>query len=295
MEEDGPIEEAEEGLPAWVMTFADLMSLLMCFFVLLLSFSEMDVLKFRQIAGSMKSAFGVQKQITAPEIPKGTSIIKQEYSPGKPEPTLIKVIQQETIDIVRDNLKTIDPVTEEVEELVEKLIDAMGAEIEQGKLEIVIDGERLLVRINQQGSFKSGSAQLHKKFGVVLNKLTHVLNESNGEIIVAGHTDNIPIKTLQYPSNWILSAARAASVVHYITHHGLQHAQRIQIRAHADTKPLVPNISRKNRAKNRRIEIDIDTHTDSKNTQGGHPTTKTLTKKASPKPLTRQANKTAKR
>ncbi len=258
--DDDEAVECEEGLPAWVMTFADLMSLLMCFFVLLLSFSEMDVLKFRQIAGSMKSAFGVQKEITAPEIPKGTSIIKQEYSPGKPEPTLIKVIQQETIDIVRDNLKTIDPVTEDVEELIEKLIDALGTEIEEGKLEIVIDGERLLVRINQEDSFSSGSANLHKKFGSVLNKLTKVLNDSEGQIIVAGHTDNIPIKTAQYPSNWILSASRAASVVHYITHHGLDDVKRIQIRAHADTKPLVPNISRANRAKNRRIEIDIDTH-----------------------------------
>ncbi|RUM94116.1 MAG: type VI secretion system protein TssL, partial [Thiothrix sp.] len=123
------------------------------------------------------------------------------------------------------------------------------------------DGERILVRINQQDSFKSGSAELHKKFGSVLNKLTKALNDSAGQIIVAGHTDNIPIKTAQYPSNWILSASRAASVVHYITHHGLADGKRIQIRAYADSKPLVPNTSRANRAKNRRIEIAIDTHT----------------------------------
>jgi len=292
---DDEAVECEEGLPAWVMTFADLMSLLMCFFVLLLSFSEMDVLKFRQIAGSMKSAFGVQKEITAPEIPKGTSIIKQEYSPGKPEPTLIKVIQQETIDIVRDNLKTIDPVTEDVEELIEKLIDALGTEIEEGKLEIVIDGERILVRINQQDSFKSGSAELHKKFGSVLNKLTSVLNDSGGQIIVAGHTDNIPIKTRQYPSNWILSASRAASVVHYITHHGLDDVQRIQIRAHADSKPLVPNTSRANRAKNRRIEIDIDTHVPKEGDLVSQPEAEVTTDAKSIERLNEQPNGTAKR
>ena len=68
-----------EGLPAWMGTFADLMSLLMCFFVLLLAFSEMDVLKFKQIAGSMKFAFGVQNKIEVKDIPKGTSVIAMEF------------------------------------------------------------------------------------------------------------------------------------------------------------------------------------------------------------------------
>ena len=81
-------QECEAGAPAWVMTFADLMSLLMCFFVLLLSFSEMDVIKFKQIAGSMKSAFGVQKQVEAPDIPMGTSIIAQDLVPVRRTPPL---------------------------------------------------------------------------------------------------------------------------------------------------------------------------------------------------------------
>ena len=94
-----------EGLPAWMGTFADLMSLLMCFFVLLLSFSEMDVLKFKQIAGSMKFAFGVQNKIEVKDIPKGTSVIAQEFRPGKPEPTPIEVIQQQTMEITQQMLE----------------------------------------------------------------------------------------------------------------------------------------------------------------------------------------------
>jgi chemotaxis protein MotB len=86
-------------------TFADLMSLLMCFFVLLLSFSEMDVLKFKQIAGSMKFAFGVQNKIEVKDIPKGTSIIAQEFRPGKPEPTPIEVIQQQTMEMTQQMLE----------------------------------------------------------------------------------------------------------------------------------------------------------------------------------------------
>lgn len=92
------------GLPAWMGTFADLMSLLMCFFVLLLSFSEMDVLKFKQIAGSMKFAFGVQNRLEVKDIPKGTSVIAQEFRPGRPEPTPIDVIMQQTIDITQQTL-----------------------------------------------------------------------------------------------------------------------------------------------------------------------------------------------
>tara|TARA_R110001583_G_scaffold130535_1_gene282272 strand:+ start:6714 stop:7574 length:861 start_codon:yes stop_codon:yes gene_type:complete len=77
----------------------------MCFFVLLLSFSEMDVLKFKQIAGSMKFAFGVQNKIEVKDIPKGTSIIAQEFRPGKPEPTPIEVIQQQTMEMTQQMLE----------------------------------------------------------------------------------------------------------------------------------------------------------------------------------------------
>jgi len=93
-----------EGLPAYMGTFADLMALLMCFFVLLLSFAEMDVLKFKQIAGSMKVAFGVQNEVHVRDIPKGTSIIALEFSPGKPQPTVIKAVMQQTIDVTRETL-----------------------------------------------------------------------------------------------------------------------------------------------------------------------------------------------
>ncbi|MCE0493055.1 flagellar motor protein MotB [Vibrio salinus] len=93
------------GLPLWMGTFSDLMSLLMCFFVLLLSFSEMDVLKFKQIAGSMKFAFGVQNRLEVKDIPKGTSVIAQEFRPGRPEPTPIDVIMQQTIDITQQSLE----------------------------------------------------------------------------------------------------------------------------------------------------------------------------------------------
>ncbi|WP_112352202.1 flagellar motor protein MotB [Shewanella benthica] len=93
------------GAPLWLATFADLMSLLMCFFILLLSFSEMDVMKFKQIAGSMKYAFGVQNKVEVKDIPKGTSVIALEFRPGRPEPTPIEIINQQTNEMTEPTLE----------------------------------------------------------------------------------------------------------------------------------------------------------------------------------------------
>ena len=111
-DEAPPKKDDGGGSPAWVMTFADLMSLLMCFFVLLLSFSEMDLLKFKQIAGSMKSAFGVQREIKTEEAPKGTSVIAREFSPGTPSPTLMNEIRQTTIEETKQTLEFTDAINE---------------------------------------------------------------------------------------------------------------------------------------------------------------------------------------
>ena len=89
----------------WLATFADLMSLLMCFFVLLLAFSEMDVMKFKQIAGSMKYAFGVQNKVEVKDIPKGTSVIALEFRPGRPESTPIEIINQQTNEMTEPMLE----------------------------------------------------------------------------------------------------------------------------------------------------------------------------------------------
>ena len=104
MDEDEQAPKCPSCPPAWLATFADLMSLLMCFFVLLLSFSEMDALKFKQLAGSMSQAFGVQRDVKTKDIPKGTSIIAKEFTPGRPTPTVLKVMRQHTTDELKKNL-----------------------------------------------------------------------------------------------------------------------------------------------------------------------------------------------
>jgi len=104
MTDEAPQSDEGGGAPAWILTFADLMSLLMTFFILLLSFSEMDIQKYKQLAGSMKQAFGVQREVKTKEPPKGINVIAREFSPGRPVPTPLNIVKQNTTDHLRRNL-----------------------------------------------------------------------------------------------------------------------------------------------------------------------------------------------
>ena len=250
-----------KGSPSWMTTFADLMSLLMCFFVLLLSYSEMDVEKFKQIAGSMKRAFGVQNEIKLEDIPKGTSIIAQEFSPGKPEPTPIKVVQQFTQEAPHQNLRVLEntfdrnsKLNQQYKKLLERLFEK---EIEEELIELELLGQQLIIRLKEGGSFPSGSSFLQPQFKPLLLRIAKQLNKIPGKITVSGHTDNIPVSDEFHQNNWDLSAKRAAAVLNEIVKEENFDSSRIRMEALADNKPLVKNNSAINRSKNRRVEIAI--------------------------------------
>lgn len=278
MSEECDCPPCEDGLPPWLATFADLMSLLMCFFVLLLSFAEMDVLKYKQVAGALKLAFGVQRDVKAIEIPKGTSVIAQQYSPGKPtEVTPLEIMREKATDDTKVNLDFTDSTTKNAENIsaaeaeavarhqaqqdakeeAEELQKELASAIADGLLEVEAFNDRVLIRIRERGSFASGQAKLKKEFLPILKLISEVLNQRDGHFIIAGHTDDIPIQTKQFRSNWDLSAARAASVVHYFIKQGDVDPERMEIRALSDNEPLVPNDSWENRAQNRRVEISV--------------------------------------
>jgi len=255
------------GAPMWLATFADLMSLLMCFFILLLSMASMDVVKFKKVADSLKEAFGVQREIQIEQIPMGTSVIEQHFSPGEVKPTPLEEIRQSTeeekekIDTPEDmekaKQKVIEQTLEEIEEEAEKIRKSLRTEIDQGMVTVETNGFRIVIRINEKGSFASASAMLQPGFEPVMDKITRSVEESEGKIIVAGHTDDIPIKTIMYRSNWELSSSRAVTVAQYMLEKKHIDPNRILIEGHADTHPLLPNDSPQNRAVNRRVEIVI--------------------------------------
>lgn len=266
------------GLPGWLATFADLMSLLMCFFVLLLSFSEMDVLKFKQLAGSMREAFGVQNQIKVEDVPKGTSIITQEFSPGRPEPTPLNEVRQMTVN---NDMNTLDirsiegenevqdkeasqefeemqkEIEQQAEEEAVEFAAALAKEIGQGSIEVESEGSKIIIRLKEQGSFDSGRAELKFEAIPVLAKIRDMLLTVKGKVAIEGHTDNVPYKGRRFESNWDLSTERALAVAHELFGDPRIKQNRFRILGYADTKQLTPNETRSQRARNRRVEIVI--------------------------------------
>lgn len=268
------------GAPMWLATFADLMSLLMCFFILLLSMASMDVQKFKHVADSLKQAFGVQRDIPVDDIPMGTSVIEQHFSPGQTQPTPLDEIRQstqqqsETLDdspeaMERAKQQVIQEKLEEIQAEADSIKKTLKSEIEQGMVTVETKGFRIVIRINEKGSFASASAKLQPGFEPVMNKITQSVADSEGKVIVAGHTDDIPIKTIMYRSNWELSSSRAVTVAQYMLETKQIDPNRFLIEGYADTAPLMPNDSPQNRAINRRVEVVIAQDESLLNNQNG--------------------------
>lgn len=247
---------AAAGSPAWMTTFADLMSLLMCFFVLLLSFSEMDLQKYKQVAGSMAQAFGVQRKIKGPDSPMGTSFVAREFSPGRPDPTPIKMLQQKSSHLL-PHLDVGQPDKNRIQDVLQNIKAGLADEIRKGSVSVETEGDRVIIRIQEKSSFASGSAEVIGQFTPTLAKIARVLTDIPGEIVVAGHTDNVPISRGRFRSNWELSASRAVTVLQAILANADIPAERLRVEGHGDVQPLASNDTPEGRALNRRVEVSV--------------------------------------
>jgi chemotaxis protein MotB len=368
-----PEEPAEEpdcppcksGAPAWMATFADMATLLMAFFVLLLSFAHMNVPKYKEVSGSMNEKFGVQKIVPVVEQPTAENIIAKQYKTAKVDPTLLDVIQEQTtaerqpddaelkdklkkgqsdtnadVEVlkkslakeiaegkvtvtVKDKQLVVEVVSEAqtgkqgedsksksgaklmqsdlevyakvasaqaqvasqiqlveaspesldgdlsgrgseageqaIADQYEKIRARLSNEIAEGLAEVERDGDKIIVRLTERGSFRSGYADLQPSFKPLLDKVGQSITDGPGLITIEGHTDNIPMAfSERFRSNWDLSAARSAAVADYLLDSSAIDDGRVSVTGLADTKPLVPNDSPEGRSKNRRIEVIID-------------------------------------
>jgi chemotaxis protein MotB len=225
-----PPEEPKQGAPEWVVTFGDMMSLLLCFFVLLLSFSTLETERFKVVAGYIREAFGVQLLQRHTEIPSGNTVVATDYNP----PNDVKQV-----------------VLEQLVSLLEDLDIGESASAE-------LDEEG--VRLTMQGGllFRPGSADLQPEALPFLDEVAQMIIDHGGVAVVEGHTDNVPIRSARFPSNWELSGARAAAVVRRFEHQGVPRTALEPI-GYADTRPIEDNLTDAHRRKNRRVEILIKT------------------------------------
>jgi len=231
--DQGITEEVEEGAPMWIVTFGDLMSLLMCFFVLLLSFSEMDRNKYRIVSGSMKNAFGIQRKKPVFESPKGQKMISKEF-----DQAIVLVKVQDVIN----------PIQQELEDEFQEF---------QKSVEIHANENEVTIRMMGEATFDSGHAKLRKAFLPLLLKIGEILAKTKGEIIIAGHTDNVPLIGGQFRSNLGLSMARAGSVAEYLLKSTSIDPQKISTMGFGEYRPLDSNDTAQGRRKNRRVEIIV--------------------------------------
>ncbi len=257
------------GAPAWIVTFADLMTLLLTFFILLLSFSNLDTEKYRAIAYSMSKAFGVswspgsQLDPDLPPIiivaPEGAPVPSETTMPPSPATTPM----EPALPISPPSLETSAEILAQAalaqnDALATRLIGRLEQQVADDEVDIKFDQKGVVLTFTERASFSSGSDELKQYMRPVLLKVVDELAGCDGDIVVTGHTDDEPIDSTRFRSNWDLSAARAVSVVHELVKDGRLNASRVQAVGQAETKPLVANDSPENRARNRRVEIIIE-------------------------------------
>ena len=220
--------------PPWVVTFADMMTLLLALFVMLLSFAEIDSDSFRKNAGPISEAFHTKNIIQiSPTLPKSQRL---DLRMGPSDAELRAQRKEEFLD----NLRT-----------------QLSREIAEARVHILEEGDRIIVRFPAQSAFPSGSMELSPTILPALAKIARVLAVHKGQILVAGHTDDAPISTDRIRSNWDLSTQRAVSVVHHLLEVAVIDAERISVQGFADSRPLAPHDTPERRAGNRRVEISI--------------------------------------
>ena len=232
-------DEPEEGAPEWMVTFGDLMSLLLTFFVLLLSFSQMDTAKFKELAGSLERAFGVQRIDPAYQPPVGMKMIARDFDQA--------IVEQAKVDDSEIERRDHD--------LVERLREITAPLEAQGFVELDPQEDYLVLRLLGHATFDSGKAEIRSEMLPTLRAIGALVGSSQRDVFVAGHTDNIPMRGGKFRSNLALSVARAASVVDFLLEEQLVRADKIATLGFGEYRPVVPNDSESNRQKNRRVEL----------------------------------------
>ncbi len=214
---------------AWMATFGDMMTLLLCFFILLLSFATMDIVKFREALGSVQEALGVQFEHDG------------QFEAIASSPTQLD--ETEGSGGLGEDRALLDELSAAISE--EGLDNEIGAEI---------DGRGVILRIGGRVLYQAGDADLRPEADPLLTRIADLVKGTTHRVMIDGHTDDLPIQTARYPSNWELSTARAISAMRFLVGQGVD-AERVGVAGYADLRPLEPNDSPFNRATNRRVEF----------------------------------------
>ena len=218
-------------MPAWITTFSDLMSLLLTFFVLLLSFSTTSKHDFEKAIGALQGALGVLKgePILSAPIKMHVPVVKGDITEARP---------------------TLKDAVAEIEQEIE-------AQEQQETVEVMKGPEGVIIRIRDQALFNTGKADIKPGIMPLLNTIGAVISRMPNAVEIEGHTDNVPISNDEFSNNHWLSSARALKVLDVFSDEVGIEPQRLSAVGYGEFKPLVENDSEGHKSQNRRVEIKI--------------------------------------
>lgn len=227
-----PGDQDEEEGREWLITYADMVTLLLTFFVMLLSISSLDTERFEKIMTSIQYTLGAS------------------VAPGG------QIGRIDIHDIRQQNLS--QPSGVEDEPLLQDIRQMINKKNLDDAMQVVRENGKIVLRVKGQVLFESGSSHFDPKADKVLKAVADMVkNYPDYRLDIGGHTDPRPIKTAKYESNWELSALRATAVLRYLVEQGVD-PHRLTATGYADTDPLAPNTSPENMAKNRRVEFVLE-------------------------------------
>lgn len=250
---DKKCPECKAGAPEYMLTYGDLVTLLMCFFVLLFAMSSTDAQKFEALMVSFQGSAGI--------LPGGTSMSESKMQfDGMPEQNISSSNNIE--------LDSMEKLKEEVQKELNK--NNLGTDVD-----LEIEARGLIIRFPDNVLFDSGSADIKKAALDSLTAIGNVLDKKEyqaSNIRVEGHTDNVPINTSRYPSNWELSTARSTNVIKYLISNVSIDPNRLAASGYGEYHPIAGNTDNIGKAKNRRVDIvvlsTIESSTEPQSTSG---------------------------
>lgn len=257
------IVDSEES-NGWITTFADLMTLLLVFFVLLFSMSTLEKERFASTVQSFQLAISTSSggsiiplpeelRVPATELPESLEDDSQPLQ-IQPEPIILEDEKPRVPEVLEESERT-----QELEYMSNSLKDVFST---MGVKDVVEVGEpkdgKIRIRVKGSVLFNSGDAAFKRQMMPILDGLLDRLEENpEFQVDIQGHTDNVPIETVQFPSNWELSAVRATTVLRYMVRGGID-PERLTATGYGDSLPIGPNNTPEQRADNRRIEFVLE-------------------------------------
>jgi len=244
----------EEGAPSWTVTFGDMMSLLLTFFILLFSMSELEMDKFLLASQSLRQAMGgtAEERIADPMglMPDPVDPDLKLQNPGKAEGATDNPEDGHGMaESLLDNFT--DSYLDMIEERLQKFVDENSLE---NSVSVDREPDGVYMRMETGALFRSAEAVIQPGGGAVLRYLSEITQELNVGVVVSGHADDQPISNAAFPSNWELSAARAAGVARYLVQDG-HPPTMVRVESYGEFKPVADNSTPEGRAQNRRVEL----------------------------------------